>query len=269
MKLLTKEQQESYEIGKICYICKNKFENKYLKDKKYRKVGDHFYYTGEYRSAAHSIYNLKCSVPKNIHIVFHNRSNYDYHFIIKELAGEFKKQFTCLRENTEKYLTFTVQIEEEVTRIDENEEKMTKNIFYILQFIDSAGFMTTSLSNLVNNLSEGNHRIKCKFGHDDKKCEACSTKYKYCDCFLEYRNFKDGLIEYKCLCCNKSYQRKFDEKLKERFFNTYKLSKHDNNKFILLLRKGVFPYEYMNDWEKFNETSQITRKQKEFVKILK
>ena len=82
---------------------------------------------------------------------------------------------------------------------------MTKNISYILQFIDSAGLMTTSLSNLVNNLSEGNHRIKCKFGHDDKKSEAFSTKYKYCDCFLEYTNFKDGLIEYKCLCCNKSY----------------------------------------------------------------
>ena len=44
---------------------------------------------------------------------------------------------------------------------------------------------------------------------------------KYCDCFLEYKNFKDDLIEYKCLCCNKNYQHKFDEKLKERVFNTY------------------------------------------------
>ena len=38
MKLLTKEQQESYEDGKICYICKEKFENKYLKDKKIVKL---------------------------------------------------------------------------------------------------------------------------------------------------------------------------------------------------------------------------------------
>ena len=41
MKLLTKEQQESYENPKICYICKEKFQNEYFKDKKYRKVRDH------------------------------------------------------------------------------------------------------------------------------------------------------------------------------------------------------------------------------------
>ena len=62
---------------------------------------------------------------------------------------------------------------------------------------------------------------------------------------------KDNLIEYRFLCC----QHKFDEKLKERFFNTYRFSNHDNNKFILLLRKGAYPYEYMDDWKKLNETS--------------
>ena len=58
----------------------------YLKDKKYCKVREDCLYTGECRGAAHSIYNLKDSVPKNIPIVLHDGSNYDYYFIRKELA---------------------------------------------------------------------------------------------------------------------------------------------------------------------------------------
>ena len=57
-----------------------------MKDKKYCKVGYHCHYTGKYRGTWHSICNLKYSVPKKISVVFHNVSNYDYHFIIKELA---------------------------------------------------------------------------------------------------------------------------------------------------------------------------------------
>ena len=82
---------------------------------------------------------------------------------------------------------------------------------------------------------------------------VCGIKYKYCDCFLEYTSFKDDLTECKCLCSYKSSQRKFDKILKDLFFNTYKFSNH-NNKFILLLQKGVYPNEYMDDWGKFNET---------------
>ena len=70
MKSLTKEQQESYENAKICYICKEKFENKYLKDKRYQKVRNYCHYTGEYRDAANSIWNLKYSVLNKITIVF-------------------------------------------------------------------------------------------------------------------------------------------------------------------------------------------------------
>ena len=56
-----------------------------------------------------------------------------------------------------------------------------------------------------------------------------------------------------CLCRNKSYHQKFEGKLREHFLNTYKYFNHDNNKFILLSRKRVYTYEYMDDWEKFNE----------------
>ena len=180
--------------------------------------------------------------------------------IMKGLAEEFKKQFTCLGKNIEKYITTyltthknTVPTKKEVTKINKNGEEVTKNISYILRFIDIARFMASSLLNLVNNISQGIHRNKCKFGHDNEKCETCGIKYKYRNCFLEYTNFNDDLIEYKGLCCNKSYQRKCEEKLKERFSNIYKSSWHNNNKFILFLRKGVYPFEYKDDWEKLNE----------------
>ena len=57
------------------------------------------------------------------------------------------------------------------------------------------------------------------------------------------------------MCCSENYQKMLDENLKKRFVNTYKFSNHDINKFILLLGKGVDPYEYMIQWKKFNKMS--------------
>ena len=90
------------------------------------------------------------------------------------------------------------------------EKKLQKNITCILQFTESARFMASSLSNLINNLFEGIHKINCKFGRKDNKCETCRIKFRNCDCFLEYTNFKDDFIEYKCLYYKKSYLQKFD-----------------------------------------------------------
>ena len=56
---------------------------------------------GKYRGAAHSTCNLKFSVSSEIPVVFHNGSNYDFHFIIKKLANEFLGKFECLGENKE------------------------------------------------------------------------------------------------------------------------------------------------------------------------
>ena len=63
------------------------------------------------------------------------------------------------------------------------------------------------------------------------------------------------MIKYKRLSCNTDYSNKIDEELKKRFKNIFKFPNNDINKFILLLREGVYPYEHMNDWEKFNETT--------------
>ena len=88
-------------------ICKKEFDKS---DKKHYKVRDHCHYTGKYRGAAHNICNLRFKIPKEIPVVFHNISTYDYHFIIKELVKEFDGNFECLGENTEKYITFSAPI---------------------------------------------------------------------------------------------------------------------------------------------------------------
>ena len=120
---------------------------------------------------------------------------------------------------------------------------MTKNVSYRLQFIDSAIFMASLLSNLANNLAEGIHEIKWKYGHDNKKFETCGVKYKDCKCFRKYKNFEDNLIKYKCLFCYKNYQKKFDENLKKLFLNIYRFSNNDIIGFLSLLWKCVYPYE--------------------------
>ena len=112
---LTAEEKIYRNKQKICYICKKEFDNN---DKKNYKVRDHSHYMGKYRGAAHNICNLKYKVPKEILIVFHNGSTYDYHFIIKVLVKKFEDNFECLGENTEKYITFLVPIKKNIENKD-------------------------------------------------------------------------------------------------------------------------------------------------------
>ena len=69
---------------------------------------DHCHCTGKYRGATNSICNLRFNVPNETPAVFHKESNYDYHFMIKELANEFEGQLECLEEDTEKCKTFSI-----------------------------------------------------------------------------------------------------------------------------------------------------------------
>ena len=131
--------------------------------------------------AAHDICNLRYKIPKEISVVFHNGSTYD-HFIIKELAEEFEREFECLGENTEKYITFSVLIKEETTKKDKNGNDKIAKISYKIKFIDSYRFMSTSLSNLVNNLSEGLHNDRCI------DCKSC----------LDYMTTKDEQLIFRC-----------------------------------------------------------------------
>ena len=103
---LTKDEEDAYDKENKCHICR--------KDLDKDEVKDYCYFTGKYRGAAHSTCNLKYKIPKNIPVIFHNGSTYDYHFIIRELASEFDGNFECLGENTEKYITFSVPIKKRI-----------------------------------------------------------------------------------------------------------------------------------------------------------
>ena len=122
---------------------------------------------------AHNICNLMYKTPKEIPVVFHNDSQYDYYFIINELAEEFKGKFEYLGENTEKYITFLEPIKKEL--------KNNTIITYKIMFIDSLRFMSSSLSSLAHNVAEGLHNNKCIV------------------------SIKDELLTFKCLKCTKSH----------------------------------------------------------------
>ena len=170
-------------------------------------------------------------------IVFHNGSTYDYHFIIKELVKELEGDFECLGENTEKYITFSAPIKKKI-------ENKNIEITYKTKFIFSYRFMSSSLLKPVDNLSEGLHNNKCL------DCESC----------LDYIKTKNEKLILKCFNCKQNYEKDFNTELIKRFANTYEFCNKNLNKFVLLLRKGVYPYENMDNWERFNETSLPNKK---------
>ena len=220
---LTKEEEDNYNKENTCYICKKDFNND-------GKVRDRCHFTGKYRGGAHNTCNLRYEIPKNIPVIVHNGSTYDYHFIIKELANEFEGNFECPGENTEKYITFSVPIKKKI-------DNKNIDITYKIKFIDSFRFMATSLSKLVDNLTDNIH---------NDKCIKCKSNL----CFVRAVNEK---LIFKCIDCEEEYEKEFNKELIERFANTYKFCDNDLDKFIVLLRKGVYPYEYIDEWDKFNE----------------
>ena len=100
--------------------------------------------------------------------------------------------------------------------------------------------MSSSLSKLVDNLSERIH---------NNKCVDCKSNLDY------VRVTKNEKLLLKCFNCNNYYKKKFNKDLIKKFKNAYSFCNNDLNKFILLLKKGLYPSEYMDSWKKFNETS--------------
>ena len=108
--------------------------------------------------------------------------------------------------------------------------------------------MSSSLSNVVDNLSAEFHSNKCI---DHKS-------------YLDYMTAKDDQssftqLIFRCFKCKKNYRKEFNKELTKRFVNIYEFCNKGINKFALLLRKGVNPYEYMDSLERFDETSLLDK----------
>ena len=239
---LTDNESKYYEAQKEWHICKKEFcynKNEKIKFKLYKNVRDR-HYTGKFRGAPHNICNLNYKVLQEIPVKIHNGSKYDYHFLIKELAEEFKGKFECLGENTERYISLSVLIKKEH---DNN-----KAITYKIKFVDTCRFMPNKLSDLVDNLSEINN----------KDCKTCMER-KNIKSECEFIVFKNDRLSFRCKECKGASAKSINE-LIEKFSNTYQFCNGDLNKFVLLLRKGVYPHEYMDSWERFNEKSLPPKK---------
>ena len=99
--------------------------------------------------------------------------------------------------------------------------------------------MSSSLSKLVDNLSEVIH---------NNKCSDCKSNFDY----IKTKNEK---LILECYNCKQRYRKKFNKELIKRFASTYEFYNNDLNKFVLLLRKGIYPYEYMDTCERLSEIS--------------
>ena len=183
---MTKEDEEAFRKATHCHIC----EKKYKGDDE--PVRDHCHVTGKYRGSAHQTCNLKLQVSAEkikIPVIFHNLKGYDSHFIIRQL-GELIKEgedisINVIAQNAEKYMAFYIGKH--------------------LSFIDSFGFMSSSLEKLASNLSD------------------------------------EGFI----------YTRKYFT---------------DEIQLDLMKKKGVYPYDYMDSFSKFNDTE--LPKREDFYSLL-
>ena len=175
---MTDEDEESFQRAEECHICKIP----YITDDV--KVRDHCHVTGKYRGSAHKDCNLNFQFTNKIPVVFHNLKGYDSHFIMQEIGNIVKKNVYFDKEG--------IKHEMRINVIPCNMEKyMAFMLGNNLVFIDSFQFMSSSLSNLVNNLPA--------------------------DAFKHTGQVFQG------------------------------------EKLSLMTKKGVYPYDYMNSFEKFED----------------
>ena len=197
---LTDKQWKTFREAKVCWLCRKEFGDGNL-----RKVRDHCHFSGKFRGAAHSLCNFKFQRPKFTPVFFHNLQNYDAHLFVRALGTlEEVLSVTCIPNNEEKYISFSLKFELKTERREVAEGQWKEFVVrHEIRFLDSFKFTLSGLASLVENLPK--------------------------------------------------------EELKEtaRFFG---------EKSELVSRKGIYPYEFMDGFEKF-EKRQLPKKTSFFSRL--
>ena len=240
---MTKEDEEKFQKSDKCHICSKKFTDKDI------KVRDHCHITGKYRGSAHQECNLQLRVDVEkikIPVIFHNLRGYDSHLIMQEI-GQIVKDYEYNNKNGKK-------CQMNINAIPNNMEKyMAFMLGNHLTFIDSFQFMGSSLEKLVTNITNCGKCKTCKPSkcmkiniNDENKISQHITSISCGECENCKNKDKD--------CIDPKY-----DQLK------YTSSMFKNKKLELMARKGVYPYDYMDSFDKFN--SQLPSKE-DFYSIL-
>ena len=178
---LTRQEWKSFRETKICWLCRKGFgEGKLI------KVRDHCHYTGKYRGAAHSSCNLKFKRPKFTPVFCHNLQNYDAHLFVRALGTlDEVLSVTCIPNNEEKYISFSLKFELKKERKEEGKEFIVK---HEIRFLDSFKFTLSGLSSLVENLPKEELKETIRFF--GKRSELVSQKgvypYEFMDGFDKF-----------------------------------------------------------------------------------
>ena len=227
---MTKEDEEKFQKSDECHICSKKFTDEDI------KVRDHCHITGKYRGSAHQECNLQLRVDVEkikIPVIFHNLRGYDSHFIMQEI-GQIVKDYEYTNKNGKK-------CQMNINAIPNNMEKyMAFMLGNHLTFIDSFQFMGSSLEKLVSNIT------KCG------KCETCKPD----DCMKLNINYKNKTLQHKTsIPCGECQNCKnIDKDCISPNYDKLKYTSQifKDKKLDLMARKGVYPYDYMDSFEKFN-----------------
>jgi hypothetical protein len=242
MEPLTASEENAFAENNTCHICKHPILMMHA------KVKDHDHYTGKYRGPAHNTCNIMFSASSHfkIPVIFHNLGGFDGYFIVRALANMYAElglqgKMKVVAKNMRKYTTITVGN---------------------LKFIDSFQFLKGSLDELVENYKDEQSipHLKTTVTGDEKEVKESQDKLdrqRRKSCYEQNKTKFPLIYDY---CMDYDADVEMREAMDMSITENIKFCRLASKRFELLVRKGVYPYEYMDHWKKFKLRELPARK---------